>query len=219
MPQWCVFSNALRDLRRIGLSATAAAVGAATLAAAVDISIGSEPMGRAAGHGCGHARWGVKTLSDDRRTAVNFRAKTTTIATLHKKDRPPFKIGKDTPRLGPPFVETQTYRLRNVNLVEVKRVTDDGDYHLVIADDAGRQMIVELADPECVEKAFKRRRIATARRQYSAACGVPTTSFKPLTGTATITGVALLDIKHTIRGAAPNFIELHPVLSFTNATC
>jgi hypothetical protein len=64
-----------------------------------------------------------------------------------------------------------------------------------------------------------RRGDRAARRQYNAACGVPTTSFKPLTGTATITGVAFLDIKHTIRGAAPNFIELHPVLSFTNATC
>jgi hypothetical protein len=98
-------------------------------------------------------------------------------------------------------------------------VTDDGDYHLVIADRAGRQMIVELADPDCVEKPFKRRRIALARRQFNQACGIPPTEFMPLTGVATVTGVAFLDVRHTIRGAAPNYIELHPVLGFTNASC
>lgn len=52
--------------------------------------------------------------------------------------------------------------MKNVRLIEVKHVTDHGDYHLIIADSAGRKMIVEFADADCVEKAFKRSGIATA---------------------------------------------------------
>lgn len=214
----------MRRPARNALIAAGIAVAVAPFIAGADLLANRNPVATVAGHGCGHARWGVKTLSDDQRTDVNFRARTTTIATLHEKDRPDFKIGPNTSRLE---VEKQVYRLRNVELIEVKRVTDDGDYHLVVADKrpvdpddpSVRKMIVELADPDCVEKPFKRRSIARARRQFNESCGVPTTGFRDLTGTATITGVAFLDIKHTIRGAAPNFIELHPVLSFTSANC
>jgi hypothetical protein len=45
-------------------------------------------------------------------------------------------------------------------------------------------------------------------------------SFRLLTGTATISGVAFFDVIHGQRGVAPNGIELHPALSFTKtSTC
>jgi hypothetical protein len=52
------------------------------------------------------------------------------------------------------------------------------------------------------------------------ACGFPSSSsFDPLRGTATITGVGFFDFIHGQTGVAPNGIELHPVLSFTKARC
>ena len=44
-------------------------------------------------------------------------------------------------------------------------------------------------------------------------------SFTHLTGKATIRGVGFFDFLHGQTGVAPNGIELHPVLRFTNATC
>ena len=38
-------------------------------------------------------------------------------------------------------------------------------------------------------------------------------------GSATLTGVGLLDIPHGQTGVAPNAIELHPVLKFSAASC
>jgi hypothetical protein len=40
-----------------------------------------------------------------------------------------------------------------------------------------------------------------------------------LKGTATVTGVGFFDIIHGQTGVAPNGIELHPVLRFSNSTC
>ena len=48
------------------------------------------------------------------------------------------------------------------------------------------------------------------------AFGQPSSShFKSISGTATITGVAFFDFKHGQTGVAPNAIELHPVVSFS----
>ena len=57
-------------------------------------------------------------------------------------------------------------------------------------------------------------------RRFVAACGMPSdTSFESLTGRATIRGVGFFDFLHGQTGVAPNGIELHPVLRFSNATC
>jgi hypothetical protein len=53
-----------------------------------------------------------------------------------------------------------------------------------------------------------------ARRHLVAACGTPLSSFKTLHGIAKIKGVAFFDIAHGQSGAAPNYIELHPLLRF-----
>jgi hypothetical protein len=59
-----------------------------------------------------------------------------------------------------------------------------------------------------------------ARRHLRAACGIPhSSSFTHLRGKATITGVGFFDLRHGQAGQAPNGIELHPVLKFTDASC
>jgi hypothetical protein len=57
-----------------------------------------------------------------------------------------------------------------------------------------------------------------ARLAFIRACGLPPSSdFKRLRGTATITGVGFFDYQHGQTGVAPNAIELHPVLGFKGA--
>ena len=57
-----------------------------------------------------------------------------------------------------------------------------------------------------------------ARSSLVSACGsAPTSSFKSLSGTATLTGVGFFDVIHGQTGVAPNGIELHPILSFSGS--
>jgi hypothetical protein len=82
-------------------------------------------------------------------------------------------------------------------------------------------MIVEFPNAGCVRSAgaTSRRPMARAKAALISACGpADTGSFRPLAGTATITGVAFFDVIHGQRGVAPTGIELHPVLSFTNTS-
>lgn len=162
---------------------------------------------------CGIERWSVKTLTDNGASRVNF---TPTAATVDQlRARPAPDVGRNSPRLTGEF---SAYRLE-VRLRSMK-IENDSDIHLVIADPSNAQhtMVVEFPKAGCVRKAgaTARRRMARARAALTHACGAAGTgSFRLLTGTATITGVAFFDVIHGQRGVAPNGIELHPVLSFT----
>jgi hypothetical protein len=173
------------------------------------------PRARAAAT-CGVERWDVKTLSDPNAQFVEFTPRRTTVRALRRKPRPA-ALGARTRG-----VEMTTYRVR-AELIEAK-VEEDSDIHLVIADAAQPRltMIVEFPTPTCVRSAapIRRRQIAAARRAFTRRCGgISSSEFEKLNGTATITGVGFFDFLHHQRGVAPNGIELHPVLSFTQATC
>ena len=165
--------------------------------------------------GCGIERWSVKTLGDPAGRTVRLSPKATTIRALRKKQLPG-SLGLRRSR----GVERTTFRVR-AKLVEMK-LEDDGDIHLVIADPArtGATMIAELPNASCTAGATPRSRamMRQARSAFVAACGAPTTSFKRLSGTATISGVGFFDRVHGQTGVAPNGIELHPVVAFSG-TC
>jgi hypothetical protein len=126
----------------------------------------------------------------------------------------------------PQHVEFRVFRIEKVTLVEAK-LEPDKDIHLVVADDMGRTMIVEFADPGCPDAATsaKATQMTAARNAYLKACeGLPKKSgFTKLKGQATIEGVGFFDIVHAEdpHGVAPNEIELHPVLRFqaSDANC
>lgn len=174
--------------------------------------------GTRASHDCGgHERWRVKTLTDARADEVNFTPKRTTIDALRAKPVP-VPIRASTPRLD--GVETTTYRVR-ATLVDA-RLVEDEDFHLVIRDrHRAHTMIVEFPDVRCqpAARSIKKEAMRRAREALIRACGTIPTSFVHLKGTATITGVGFFDKKHGQRGLAPNGIELHPVLSFRDASC
>jgi hypothetical protein len=160
----------------------------------------------------------VKTLSDSRAKLVDFNPKDTTVKSLRSKRSP--GIGRSDPRLK--GVETSTYRIQ-VQLVEMKR-EDDRDIHLVVAasDNPDLTMIVEFPDVRCAgaRQSKKRDAMRKARAAFERACGAPpSSSFRRLTGTATLIGVGFFDVKHGQRGIAPNGIELHPVLRYRSGGC
>ena len=169
------------------------------------------------GLACGEERWDVKTLSDPAAGSVSFAPQDTTVNALRSLPKP--SVGQSTPRMA--GAEMTTYRV-TANLVEFKQ-EDDRDIHLVIADpsNAANMMIVEFPDVACegaIDSA-KKADMQSARNAFVAACGNPSTStFKNISGTATLTGVAFFDILHGQTGVAPNGIELHPLFSFSG-TC
>jgi hypothetical protein len=166
---------------------------------------------------CGVERWSVKTLTDSRASRVSFVPRVATVDELRDL-AVPAGLGRNAPRLPGEF---STYRVK-VRLRSMK-IEDDSDIHLVVADPTNAQhtIIVEFPNAGCVRKAgpTSRRRMARARAGLMRSCGpAQTGSFRLLTGTATITGVAFFDVIHGQRGVAPNGIELHPALSFTTTS-
>ena len=165
--------------------------------------------------GCGTERWSVKTLADPagRRLSLNPRA--TTIRKL-RRAKAPRNLGPRRTR----SIERTTFRVTG-RLVEV-RLEDDLDIDLVIADPrTGGTMIAAFPSASCTQGATRKARakMGRARAAFVAACGAPTTAFKRLSGTATITGVGFFTKAHGQEGAAPNGIELHPVVAFTASSC
>jgi hypothetical protein len=166
---------------------------------------------------CGVERWTVKTLQDSRASRIDFTPVHATVAGLRLLEPP--GVGRSSPRLTGEFT---TYRVK-VRLRSFK-LEDDSDIHLVVSDPSGasKTMIVEFPNTGCIKKAGlkSQARMSRARRALIRACGAPPSSgFRRLDGSATITGVAFFDVIHGQRGVAPNGIELHPVLTFTSTGC
>jgi hypothetical protein len=81
-------------------------------------------------------------------------------------------------------------------------------------------MIAEFPLLTCVRHGLPavRAKISAARTALLRACGAPSSStFLPLSGTATLIGVGFFDRLHGQNGVAPNAIELRPVLGFSGS--
>ena len=167
---------------------------------------------------CGTERWSVKTLTDAAASKVAFAtSKSRTIEKLRHL-KPPAILKGSTPRRAS---ERTVYHV--TALLMMMRREDDSDIHLVLADPKlGGSMIAEFPASSCTVGADAKERTAmdSARDDLAAACGgLPGSTPRTLTGTATLTGVGFFDPIHGQAGVAPNGIELHPVLSFTSANC
>lgn len=143
---------------------------------------------------CGVDRWGIKTLKDRPRL---MRARSTTIAHLISLRRPR--------RYPPPArlpIEHQIFTV--VAAVTLVQPETDLDNHVYLASGPSA-MITETPSPICMAGAnpYRRRQMANSRR-VARVCP-----------RARVTGVAFFDhINGQTWGAAPNAIELHPVLDF-----
>src|SRR5256884_7061537 len=158
----------------------------------------------ACGTYCGTERWSVKTLSDADRDKVDFTPKEATVGWLVSQEHPAQSPADQ--RIGP--IETQTYKVR-ARLISYK-LEQDGDFHIVIADveDPGKTMIAEIPSPDCAG-ACASAHVEEFRRARAVIMEI---SNQASSVTVVVTGVGFFDFLHGQTGAAPNGIELHPVL-------
>jgi hypothetical protein len=159
---------------------------------------------------CGVERWSVKTGTDPDAGLVDLNnAVPTTIQAL----------GALTPPLDPPGpplnsriapAETTVYVI-NALMTLYKKETDV-DYHVVIQDETGHTMIVELPCACCVGPSSPfGAAIAAARAKFDARF-TATDNFQTANVPVQVKGVGFFDFIHGQTGVAPNGIELHPVL-------
>jgi len=157
---------------------------------------------------CGVERWSVKTGTDADAGLVNLNAPmNTTIANMRAFPTPnPIPANN---RVSP--AETTLWVI-NATLTLFK-LESDSDYHLVIQDASGNTMITEIPAPSCVGSGSPfLSGITNARSEFDARF-TATTSFQTANIPVQITGVGMFDFPHGQTGAAPNQIELHPVLN------
>lgn len=176
---------------------------------------------------CGVERRAVKQLLDaDAKNVAFGNVINTTVTRLGKLTRPaqtgPLRQKK----------ERRVYRVRVIldsippsatdpgKKLGYKLEENDNDIHLAVRDASGATIVTEFIDRRCTAGAKRRNAMESARAALVAACGQPPKgNFRELKGSATITGVLFFDFPHHQRGKAPNTAEIHPVLSFSNATC
>jgi len=149
---------------------------------------------------CGFERWPVKILADKDRERVELAFIETTIPKLSSIPRHTIPYPYDH-RIGPE--ELKVYRIK-AKLLRV-RLEQDSDIHLLLADSADEQsrMIAEIPAPECAVGTGHEDEYRSAREAVS----------KVSPGSLVeVVGVGFFDFLHDQEGAAPNAIELHPVL-------
>ncbi|PYT96211.1 MAG: hypothetical protein DMG38_24655 [Acidobacteria bacterium] len=167
---------------------------------------------------CGKERWSVKTGTDSDAGTVNLSSpQSTTIGQLISLTPPnPIPMAN---RFAP--TETTVFVV-NATLTDYKLeggAKGDSDYHLVLKDDQGHTMVAEIPFPGCVGAGSPfAAQIANARAEFDGQF-TATTSFQTANVPVQVTGVGFFDFPHGQHGAAPNIIELHPVLdiAFTSS--
>ena len=174
---------------------------------------------------CAGPRWPVKTMADPLAGQVDLaHPQVSTVALLRGLAVPTVSNGSG--RLA--GVETRVVRLTAELLSG--RVSPDGDLAVVIRP-AGRPtdtMLIEFPAQRCLTPqtpAPVRAAAAGARRTFEAGCGSLRATKTALAGTVTVTGVVFVDTPHKLkngtnaRQAAPDEVELHPVLAVSALSC
>ena len=108
-------------------------------------------------------------------------------------------------------VEDKTYQV--ICNITIKKVETDNDYHLVLSDGT-HTLIGEIPDPTCsaaASSAYVNQYVA-ARNFVDTYIGSGTVSSVHI-AQVQVYGVAFVDPPHGQTGAAPNNLELHPILS------
>jgi hypothetical protein len=159
----------------------------------------------------GKQRWDVKTAADNDAKRIVASPEKTTIAKLVQLKRPP-ALKRTSPRTK--GTEEHVYVLE-ATLVKFFSEADQ-DRHLVLRS-GERFMVAEIPDLRCVPSTARfrggiQRVRAKFGNEFKRPDGTPRKSQQVVNRRVRITGVGFFDSPHIVTNAAPNFIELHPVL-------
>ena len=154
----------------------------------------------------GVERWDVKVLTDASASLVNYTPKPTTIDSLINI---PTNPDPNAPRVQ--GTEFQSYKINCK--ITIKKNESDNDYHLVLKD--GTETIIgEVPDPVCAAASTSAHvdDFIAARNWVNTHIGIDP-NYNVNLAPVYITGVAFVDVPHGQTGAAPNQMEIHPILN------
>lgn len=161
---------------------------------------------------CGKERWSQKTATDGAPYVEADPPETWTVEQLLALEAPRYKEGRAREGVELKVVRVVAY-LRKVKL------EPDGDVHIVISGAAdspdGQTMVVEFPNPDCAKNSPFRDRMSAARQALVGVLGaVYGRNFRTLSTPARVelVGIIFFDKRHGATGAAPNGVELHPVV-------
>lgn len=150
----------------------------------------------------------MKTMSDDKADWVELNPVHFTVEDMVSLKPPAW-----SENLARTEQELKTYTL-DADVIGYK-FESDGDFHVVLRGVTDETIVAEFVDPKCAEDSIASELIPKARSQFLILFAAPTLKYKKLKKPyhVKITGVVFFDKLHGQVGAAPNGVELHPVLS------
>lgn len=154
----------------------------------------------------GVERWSQKVLTDALANTINFTGSVTTIASLVNIVTPT----PSTTMTRYPGIEDKTYSV-TCNIT-IKKSETDNDYHLVLSDGV-HTLIGEIPDPVCSSAASSSHVSQyIAARNFIDAHIASGNVFNVNIPSVVVYGAAFIDPPHGQTGAAPNNLEIHPIL-------
>ena len=153
---------------------------------------------------CGGELWRLKTLSDSARQAVVLAATGTTIAAIGERPFP-----RPLPRLRQTAFQKHAWQV--VAQITKYRVESEG-VRLELYDHESYLNAV-IPTPDCLSNVTRARSdMAAAFKLFTGRCGHPATSdWQSLGAIVYVRGVGFWSQRRSLRGAARNGAELHPV--------
>jgi hypothetical protein len=172
-------------------------------AAFAAVAAGRDSSGPTASR-CGGELWRLKTLSDSARQAVVLNPTGTTIAAIGERPFP-----RPLPRLRQTAFQKHAWEV--VAQITKYRVESEG-VRLELYDHQSYLNAV-IPTPDCLSSAARARSdMAAAFKLFTGRCGHPATSdWQSLGAIVYVRGVGFWSQRRSLRGAARNGAELHPV--------
>lgn len=156
---------------------------------------------------CGVERWSVKTGTDPDAGLIHAANPVPTTLAIMRSWPTQTNIPSNA-RIQP--YETTAWVVEATLTLYKKE--DDSDYHLVLQDAAGNTIVSEIPCASCVGSSSPfQAAVNNARNTFNARL-TATTSFQTANIPVRITGIGMFDFPHGQTGAAPNQIELHPII-------
>jgi hypothetical protein len=153
---------------------------------------------------CGGPLWRLKTFSDPQRTKVGLAPQQTTIAAIRERKGP----GQPPARRTTPF---QLHTWEVPAQITSYKLEATGAIRLVLFDNPVYMNAV-IPAPNCLSARSRERAEMIATWQaFVAKCGKGTSSWQSLGAIFFVRGVGFWSQKRSLRGAALNGAELHPV--------